>query len=60
MTSARRKARGIAFQALFEIDAVGHERVKVLGRLREEKKLSEDTEKSLVNVLDSLTKNFAA
>ncbi len=32
----------------------------ILEAIRSEKKLSEDTEKSLVNVLDSLTKNFAA
>ena len=38
----RRKARALALQALYEVDAVGHQSEQVLGRLLEEAGLPED------------------
>ena len=42
MTGARRKARAIALQALYEIDSVGHEAEAVVSRLLAEGGLSEE------------------
>ena len=42
MVRARRRARRLALQALYEADAVGHNAEAVLTRLLEESKLSED------------------
>jgi len=42
MTGVRRKARGQALQALYEIDAVGHEATRVLGSLLANGELSEE------------------
>ena len=42
MVRARRRARRLALQALYEADAVGHNAEAVLARLLEESELSED------------------
>ena len=42
MTGVRRKARGLALQALYEIDAVGHEATRVLDSLLADGELSEE------------------
>ena len=42
MIGARRKARAIALQALYEIDSVGHETEAVVSRLLSEGELSEE------------------
>jgi len=42
MVGARRRARGIALQALFEIDSVGHGMEETLARLLEETGLPEE------------------
>jgi len=42
MTGARRKARAIALQALYEIDSVGHEVQAVIAHLLAEERLSEE------------------
>ena len=42
MTGARRKARAIALQALYEIDSAGHEAEAVVSRLLAEGGLSEE------------------
>ncbi len=42
MAGARRKARALAFQALYEIDTVGHEVEEVVTRLLTEEKLSDE------------------
>jgi len=42
MTGARRKARAIALQALYEIDSAGHEAEAVVSRLLAEGELSEE------------------
>ncbi len=42
MTGARRKARAIVLQALYEIDSVGHEMQAVVSRLLAEGELSEE------------------
>ena len=42
MVRARRRARRLALQALYEADAVGHDADAVLTRLLEDGKLSED------------------
>ena len=42
MTGARRRARALALQALYEVDAAGHKAEEVLARLLSEKQLSEE------------------
>lgn len=42
MASARRKARELALQALYEIDSTGHDRDAVLDRLLEESPVTPD------------------
>ena len=42
MAGARRKARALALQALYEIDSAGHEAEKVLTHLPAEERLSEE------------------
>ncbi len=42
MVTARRKARRLALQALYEADLVGHNAEAVLARLIDQEKLSED------------------
>ncbi len=42
MASARRKARVLALQALYEIDSTGHDRDSVLDRLLEESPVTPD------------------
>ena len=42
MTGVRRKARGLALQVLYEIDAVGHEATRVLDSLLAHGELSEE------------------
>ena len=42
MTSARRRARIIALQALYEFDCAGHDPVSSISRLAQEKQLLED------------------
>ena len=42
MTGERRKARALAFQVLYEVDAVGHEMEGVATRLLEKEGLSEE------------------
>ena len=42
MAGARRKAREVALQALYEIDLAGHEVEEVIARLLDERRLSEE------------------
>ena len=42
MTGARRRARALALQALYEVDSVGHDVEGVLSRLLDETRLSEE------------------
>ena len=42
MTGARRRARALALQALYEVDAAGHKAEEVLARLLSEEQLSEE------------------
>ena len=42
MTGARRKARAVALQALYEIDSSGHKAEEVLSRLLAHQRLSEE------------------
>ena len=42
MTGARRKARGLALQALYEVDSVGHEAEGAVTRLLAREELSEE------------------
>ena len=42
MVGARRKARALALQALYEVDAAGHRAEEVLTRLLAEERLSEE------------------
>ena len=42
MVGARRKARALALQALYEVDAVGHEAEEVVSGLLAEEELSEE------------------
>jgi len=42
MAGARRKARAIAFQALYEVDSVGHDMEKALSHLLADGRLSEE------------------
>lgn len=42
MTGARRKARGLALQALYEVDSVGHEAERAVTRLLAREELSEE------------------
>ncbi|MDP3878908.1 MAG: transcription antitermination factor NusB [Dehalococcoidales bacterium] len=45
MVGPRRRARGLALQALYEIDATGHGAEEVLARLLTERKLTEENAK---------------
>ena len=42
MVGARRRARGLALQALYEIDSAGHEAEEVVSHLLAEERLSEE------------------
>ena len=42
MTGARRRARALALQVLYEVDAAGHKAEEVLARLLSEEQLSEE------------------
>ena len=42
MAGARRRARALAFQALYEVDATGHEPGEVVNHLLAEERLSEE------------------
>ncbi len=42
MVGARRRARGLALQALYEIDSAGHEAEEVVNHLLAEERLSEE------------------
>ncbi len=69
MAGARRKARGLALQALYEIDSVGHKAEEVVNYLLAEEALSSDNAsfvRELVNgviqnkeKIDENIKNFA-
>ncbi len=42
MAGARRKARAVALQVLYEVDSVGHDAESALAHLADERKLSEE------------------
>ncbi len=57
MTWARRKARALALQALYEIDAVGHDVGVVLKRLPAEKNLSEENINFVRDLINDVLRN---
>jgi len=57
MTGARRKARAIALQALYEIDSVGHEMEAVVSRLLAEGGLSEENNAFVRELVSKVTQN---
>jgi len=57
MVGARRKARFIALQALYEIDAAGHEAEAVIRRLLAEEELSEENVSFIRGLVSGVTQN---
>jgi N utilization substance protein B len=57
MIGARRKARAIALQALYEIDATKHELETVVGRLLEERGLSEENNTFVHELVSQVIQN---
>lgn len=57
MTGARRKARAIALQALYEIDSVGHEMEAVVSRLLSEAGLSEENNAFVCELVSKVIQN---
>jgi len=57
MNGARRKARAIALQALYEIDSVGHEMEAVVSRLLAEGGLSEENNAFVRELVSKVTQN---
>jgi N utilization substance protein B len=56
MVSARRKARTLALQALYEADTVGHDARVVLERMARETRLSEDNISFARDLVDGVMK----
>jgi N utilization substance protein B len=57
MVGVRRRARGIALQALYEIDAVGHETTRVLDCLLAEFRLSEENQTFVRELVNGVLQN---
>ena len=57
MTGARRKARAIALQALYEFDTVEHELTAVINRLLAEAELSEENDSFISELVNGVTQN---
>ena len=57
MAGARRKARGLALQALYEIDSVGHEMARVLTRLLSNGELSEENNAFVRELVSGVIQN---
>ncbi len=57
MTGARRKARAIALQALYEFDTVGHELTAVINRLLAEVELSEENGPFISELVNGVIQN---
>ncbi len=57
MTGARRKARAIALQVLYEIDSVGHETEAVVSRLLAEGGLSEENNAFIRELVSRVIQN---
>ena len=57
MAGARRKARGLALQALYEIDSVGHEMARVLSRLLANGELSEENNAFVRELVSGVIQN---
>jgi len=57
MTGARRKARAIALQALYEIDSVGHDMEKVVTRFLAEEWLSEENDAFVRELVSKVIQN---
>lgn len=55
---ARRKARAVALQALYEHDSAGHNIEKVLGHLLEDSKLDETNAAFTRSLVDGVVKNL--
>lgn len=57
MAGARRRARAIAFEALYEIDSVGHKAEDVLNRLLADAGLSEENNAFVRELVSGVIKN---
>ena len=57
MTGARRKARAIALQALYDFDTVGHELTAVINRLLAEAELSEENGSFISELVNGVIQN---
>jgi len=57
MTKARRKARAVALQALYEIDSVGHEPERVLTHLLAKENLSEENAAFTRELVEGVIRN---
>jgi len=57
MTGARRKARAIALQALYEIDSTGHEIETVVDRLLAAEKLSQENHTFVSELVTGIIQN---
>ena len=57
MAGARRKARGIILQALYEVDSVGHDTEQVVGNLIAEKGLSGDNAAFVSQTVNGVIQN---
>ncbi len=54
---ARRKARALALQALYEIDSVGHKAEEVLSRLVADRRLSEESNTFMRELVSGVLQN---
>ena len=57
MTGARHKARALALQALYEIDSVGHNVETAVASLLDDKKLSEDSNTFIRELVNGVIQN---
>jgi N utilization substance protein B len=57
MAGARRRARALALQALYEIDSVGHTAETVPDRLLREQKLSEENSQFVHRLVEGVSQN---
>ncbi len=57
MVGARRKARGTALQALYEIDSAGHKTEAVLSRFLDEEEISEENKAFIHDLVNKVIQN---
>ena len=57
MIRSRRKARSLAFQALYEVDSAGHEAEEVVARLLADEKLSEENANFIGELVGGVIQN---